>query len=195
MDCRNAMRDYLNREMEVIKNLNLDEINEAMNAILDCRERGGTTYTIGNGGSAATASHLACDFAKGLSDALGGKKFLFECLCNNTAMMTAIANDISYEDVFSYQLKGRLKPKDLLIAISGSGSSKNVLKAVAYAKEIKTPVIGVTGHDGGELKKLADFRMHVPIDNIYVTEDIHMVFDHMLLSVIMQQGANAQKSQ
>ena len=191
MDCRQAMKDYMDQEIEVMGKLDLDESNDAINAIMDCRERGGTVYTMGNGGSAATAGHLVCDFAKGLSEELGGKKFRFECLCDNTSLVMAIANDISYEEVFAFQLKGKLRPEDLVIAISGSGRSRNVLRAVEYAKEVGTPVIGMTGYDGGMLKGMSDFRMHVPVDNIQISEDIHMMFDHMLLNVMSRCGWKA----
>ncbi len=184
IDFKENMRKYIETEIEVLRNLNLDELNDAINAIMDARARGGTIYTMGNGGSAATASHMVCDFAKGASDELGGKKFKFECLCDNTPIVMAIANDISYEDVFAYQLRGKLTPEDLIIAISGSGNSGNVLRAVEYAKEVGTPVIGITGYSGGKLRALADYRMHVNIDDMQIAEDVHMMFDHMMMRVI-----------
>lgn len=183
-DFRKNMRSYIATEIQTLQMLDLDEINRAANAILEARERGGTIYTMGNGGSGATASHMVCDFAKCASEELGGKKFCFECLCDNTPIVMAIANDISYEDVFVFQLRGKLRPEDLVIGISGSGNSKNVLRAIQYAKEIGAPTIGITGYSGGRLKELADYSMHVPIDNMQIAEDIHMMFDHMLLRVM-----------
>lgn len=185
MDFTADMRDYLEKEITALRSLDLEEINEAANAILAARERGGTVYTMGNGGSAATASHMACDFAKGASDALGGKKFLFECLNESMPAVTAIANDLCYEDIFVYQLRGRLKPGDLVVGISGSGNSENVVRAMQYAREMDVPTIGITGYTGGKVKELADYRMHVGIDDMQVAEDVHMVFDHMLMRVIM----------
>lgn len=179
-----AITEYFTREIDTIKRLNLDELNEAMNAILDARNRAATIWTMGNGGSAATASHFVCDFAKGASEAMGGKKFDFRCLSDNTPILTAIGNDISYDDIFRFQLEGILKPEDLIIAISGSGNSKNVIRAVEYAKEIGAKVIGLTGYSGGKLKELADYRMHVPIDDMQITEDIHMIFDHMMMKLL-----------
>ena len=96
----------------------------------------------------------------------------------------AIANDISYEDVFSFQLVNKLKPTDLIIAISGSGNSKNVIKAVEYVKSIGCKVVGMTGYSGGKLNELADYRMHVPVDDMQITEDLHMSFDHMMYRVL-----------
>ena len=141
---------------------------------------------MGNGGSAATASHMVCDFAKGASDVLGGKKFCFECLNDNTPIIMAIANDLCYEEVFAHQLRGKLRPEDLVIGISGSGNSENVLRAVQYAKAMGVPTIGVTGYSGGKLKAMADYIMHVDIDDMQVAEDLHMMFDHMLMRVISE---------
>lgn len=184
LDFKADMRKYIATEIKTLQALDLEEINEAINAILAARERGGTIYTMGNGGSAATASHMVCDFAKGASDALGGKKFCFECLSDNTPIVMAIANDLCYEEIFAYQLRGKLKPGDLVIGISGSGNSENVLRAVRYAKEMGVQTIGVTGYAGGKLKDLVDYRMHVDIDDMQIAEDVHMMFDHMLLRVM-----------
>ena len=186
VDFTNAMSEYIEMEIQTLKALNFTELNAAINAILDARNRGGTIYTMGNGGSAATASHMVCDFAKGATEQLGGKKFCGECLCDNTPIVMAIANDISYEDIFVFQLQGKLNPKDLVIGISGSGNSENVLRAVRYAKELGVPVIGMTGYSGGKLRELADYPMHVNIDDMQVAEDVHMIFDHMLLRVLDQ---------
>lgn len=188
IDFKENMRRYIETEIDVLRNLDLDELNDAVNAIMDARARGGTIYTMGNGGSAATASHMVCDFAKGASDELCGKKFKFECLCDNTPIVMAIANDISYEDVFVYQLRGKLTPEDLVIAISGSGNSENVIRAVKYAKELGTPVVALTGYSGGKLRALADYRMHVNIDDMQITEDVHMMFDHMMMRVIGERA-------
>ena len=184
IDFKRQMEEYINTEIEVTKALNLDEINEAVNAIVDCRNRGGTVFTMGNGGSASTASHFVCDFSKGLSEEVGGRKFVFQCLSDNVATMMAVANDFSYDEIFKYQLERRLTSDDLIIAISGSGNSMNVIRAVEYAKEVGTKVVGVTGYKGGKLKELADFHMHVNIEDMQIAEDVHMMFDHMLMRVI-----------
>ena len=97
--------------------------------------------------------------------------------------MMAIANDMSYDDIFYYQLKDVIKKVDLIIAISGSGNSKNVIKACEYAQSMGAKVVGLTGYDGGKLKELADYAMHVPVDDMQIAEDLHMVFDHMMMRV------------
>ena len=184
VDFTKAMADYLATEIQTIQALDLTQLNAAANAILDARNRGGTIYTFGNGGSAATASHMVCDFAKGATECLKGKKFRFECLCDNTPIVMAIANDICYEDVFLFQLQDKLQAEDLVIGISGSGNSENVLRAVRYAKEMGVPVIGMTGYSGGKLRELADYPMHVAIHDMQIAEDLHMMFEHMLLRVL-----------
>lgn len=178
------IKEYLLKEIEVINNLNIDEINEAMNALIDNYNNNGTIYICGNGGSAATASHFVCDFNKGVSEKYN-TKFNFICLNDNTPTIMAIANDISYDDIFSFQLRNKFKEGDLLIAISGSGNSKNIIKAVEYAKECGNKVIGITGFDGGMLKTLSDYKLHVNIDDMQIAEDVHMIFDHMIMRVLI----------
>jgi len=186
MDYKQDIYSYYQKLQQVIQNLDWEEINKAMNAIVDTYAQGSNIYIMGNGGSAATASHYVCDFNKGISDGRE-KKFLFHCLNDNIPTMMAIANDIGYEEVFSYQLQGRLKKDDLVIAISGSGNSKNIIAAVQYAKEIGTPVVGISGFNGGSLYQMADYHMHVPVNDMQIAEDIHMTFDHMMVRVFCER--------
>ena len=185
MDFKDKIKNYLELETKVIASLNVEEINEAMNALLDCYNRGGTVYTCGNGGSASTATHMVCDFGKGTCYDLD-KKFHFVCLNDNIPTIMAIANDDSYDSIFSYQLRGRLTKNDLLLAISGSGNSHNIIKAVEYAKEVGAKIIGVTGYNGGKLSKAADYHLHAPIDDMQITEDVHLIFNHMMMKIFWQ---------
>ena len=185
MDFKDKIKNYLGLETKVIASLNVEEINEAMNALLDCYNHGGTVYTCGNGGSASTATHMVCDFGKGTCYDLD-KKFHFVCLNDNIPTIMAIANDDSYDSIFSYQLRGRLTKNDLLLAISGSGNSHNIIKAVEYAKEVGAKIIGVTGYNGGKLLKAADYHLHAPIDDMQITEDVHLIFNHMMMKIFWQ---------
>ena len=185
MDFRDKIKNYLDLETKVIASLNIEEINETMNALLDCYNRGGTVYTCGNGGSASTATHMVCDFGKGTCYDLD-KKFHFVCLNDNIPTIMAIANDDSYDNIFIYQLKDRLTKNDLLLAISGSGNSHNIVKAIDYAKEIGAKIIGVTGYSGGKLLKAADYHLHAPIDDMQITEDVHLIFNHMIMKIFWQ---------
>lgn len=182
VDFKNAIKEYYEREIECIKRFNLEEINEAMNAILDTYNNGGTIYVCGNGGSASTASHMQNDFNKGISEYVD-KKFNFYCLNDNVSTMMAVANDIGYDEVFRFPLINKLKDNDLFIGISGSGNSKNVLNAAEYAKECGVKVIGITGYSGGKLKEIADYKMHVDENDMQIAEDLHMTFDHMIMKI------------
>ena len=181
---KKAMEAYIEKEIVVLKKLNL-----AMEAITDAFHRDAKIYTMGNGGSAATASHMVCDFNKGVSSVVG-KKFRLQCLNDNVPSVMAIANDMSYDEVFSYQLQGVLEPGDLLVAISGSGNSKNIIKAVEYAKTTGCKVVGITGYSGGKLMQMADYKMHVAVDDMQIVEDIHMIFDHMMMRVFCDNLKN-----
>jgi len=185
MDYTDSIAGYIKTEIETLKALDINAINAAMNLLCECNARESDIYIFGNGGSASTASHYANDFNKGLAEC-ALKRFRFICLNDNVATIMAVANDISYEEVFRYQLRGRLKPSDLIIAISGSGNSRNVINAVTYAKEMGCKIIGLTGYNGGKLKPLADISLHAPIDDMQVAEDIHMVFDHLMMSVFIR---------
>ncbi|MCL2819406.1 MAG: SIS domain-containing protein [Oscillospiraceae bacterium] len=177
---------YINKEIEVIKLLDTSSINDVMTAIVEAYNNDGSIYIFGNGGSASTASHFQNDFNKGVSEKLG-KKFNFICLNDNVPTVMAIANDSGYENVFEYQLHGRLKKNDLVIAISGSGNSENVLRAIKYAKEQSIKTIGITGFDGGKLARMVDISFNVPIDDMQITEDVHMILDHLMMSVLMKK--------
>ena len=158
------------------------DLEQAAETMIDCYRQGGKVMVCGNGGSAATASHFQNDFNKGVSEYIE-VPFRFHCLNDNVATMLAIANDIGYEEVFRFQLRGNLEPNDVLVAISGSGNSKNVLNAVDYAKSQGNKVIGITGYTGGKLKELCDISLHAPVMSMQVTEDIHMIFDHLMMSM------------
>ena len=182
MDYKALINEYLEHEVNTIRALDIDAINTALNMILEAFEGENTIYVFGNGGSSATASHIQNDFNKGVSEHTQ-KKFNFLCLNDNIATMMAVANDIGFEEVFKFQLEGHLKKGDLVVAISGSGNSPNVIKAVQYAKSLGHKIIGLTGFSGGKLKAMSDVSLHAPVNSMQVTEDIHMVFDHLMMSI------------
>lgn len=182
MDFKSAIKEYYEREIKIINNLNLEEINDAMNLIYKTYKNDGTIYICGNGGSASTASHFQNDFNKGISEYVE-KKFRFQCINDNVSTMLAISNDIGYEEVFRFQLKNKITPNDIFIGISGSGNSKNVINAAEYAKKVGAKVIGITGYSGGKLKEISDCKMHVDIMDMQITEDLHMTFDHMMMKI------------
>ena len=182
MNYTNDIRDYLALEIEILKKLDVEQINAALNLLDETRQKKGRSYICGNGGSAATASHFQNDFNKGVSEYID-VPFRFHCLNDNVATLMAIANDIGYEEVFRFQLRNNLEENDVLVAISGSGNSHNVIRAVEYAKEHGCKIIGLTGFSGGKLKELSDISLHAPVNSMQVTEDIHMIFDHLMMSI------------
>lgn len=182
IDYRKEIKEYLAHEIRVLESLDVESINAALNLLQSTFENGNTVFTFGNGGSSATASHFQNDFNKGVSEHTE-KKFNLLCLNDNISTMMAIANDIGFEEIFRFQLTGHIKPGDVVLAISGSGNSKNVINAVEYAKEQGCKVIGLTGFGGGKLKELSDVSLHAPINSMQITEDIHMIFDHLMMSI------------
>lgn len=183
IEYKSKLRDYINEEINVLKALNLDDINTVMNELEEARLNGKRIFTCGNGGSAATASHYCCDFNKGVSENLE-QKYNFECLNDNVPIIMAVANDISYDEVFRFQLKNKMKPGDVFIGISGSGNSKNVVNAMRYAKSIGGTTIAIVGYSGGEMIKMADYHIHININNMQISEDMHLVINHLMMYVL-----------
>lgn len=186
MDYRQKLREYLADEIKVIQSLDLDAVNSVMNVLEEARLSGRHIFICGNGGSAATASHYCCDFNKGISE-MQKQKYNFECLSDNVPTMMAVANDFSYDEIFRLPLKNKMNAKDIFIGISGSGNSKNVVNAMEYAKSIGGTTIAVVGYSGGKLQKIADYCIHVKVNHMQMAEDVHMILDHMMMSVLSQQ--------
>lgn len=190
------MKSFFTTYAQRLKTL-LDNIDkDVVSSLVLCLEKTigrSKIYVIGNGGSAATASHMVNDWGVGLRRR-GIINFDITSLADNTASITAIANDIGYENIFYMQLEGLLKKEDVVIAISCSGNSPNITKAVEYAKEVGATVIGVTGFDGGKLKELSDINFHVdaPKGEYGLVEDMHMILDHMIYSYYIDQAKGDQ---
>lgn len=185
MDYKANLKTYLDREIEVIKALDLESINTMMNILEEAKLQHKTTYICGNGGSAATASHFVCDFNKGLNDE--ASQFKFQCLSDNTPIMMVISNDIGYDEVFRYQIKGRIVEGDILFGISASGNSINVINAMKHAQSVGAKTIALVGYDGGEMKQVADYCIHVNINNMQIAEDVHMIMDHLMMHVLSHE--------
>ena len=185
MDLREMIEHYLESEIDILKKLDTEAVQKVVKAFEEAYERESAIYVFGNGGSAGTASHMANDFNKGISE-YTEKKFRFQCLNDNIPTMLAVANDIGYDDVFSFQLKNKVKEKDLVIGISGSGTSENVIRALDCAKEQGAITLGIVGYHGGKVADIADIVFHVPLCNMQIVEDVHMILNHMVMSVVMQ---------
>lgn len=183
MDYTEELIKYRERELQVLRELDLESVNTVMNVLEKARLNGRRIFTCGNGGSASTASHYACDFNKGVSENLD-IKYDFECLSDNTATMMAIANDFSYEEIFRYPLRCKLGKGDIVLGISGSGNSMNVVNALEYASEVGAITIAIVGYDGGKMKSIADYCIHVNVNDMQISEDLHLFLDHMMMSVL-----------
>lgn len=186
MDYTNLINEYIELEIATLQKLDREEINVLINELDGARKRDANIYIMGNGGSAATASHFVNDFNKGVSEYIE-QKFRFVCLNDNVATVMAIANDIGYDAVFEFQLRGKVTSNDLVIGISGSGNSKNVLNAIELAKTVGAKTVGLTGYDGGQLRKIVDVPVHAPVMSMQVTEDIHMILDHLIMAIFYKE--------
>lgn len=178
-----AAKQYLSELKEVLDDFNLEQFEKIVNLILNAYENEKQIFTMGNGGSASTASHFACDLNKGCCTNLE-KKIKMICLNDNTPTLLAFANDVSYDVVFVEQLKNFFNPGDLVIGISGSGNSENVIKAIHHAKQNNGKTIGFSGFSGGKLAQMVDVPFVVKVDDIQKVEDIHMILVHMIMQAI-----------
>jgi D-sedoheptulose 7-phosphate isomerase len=174
---------YLDQLKNVLDMFPHETFEQIGNTLMTAYEQEKHIFIMGNGGSGSTASHFACDINKGCCLDLE-KKFKVICLNDNIPTMLAYANDLSYADVFVEQLKNFLQPGDVVIGISGSGNSENVLLAVSYAKKNEARTIGLTGFDGGKLAQIADIPFIASIDDMQKVEDVHMIVVHMLMQYL-----------
>jgi D-sedoheptulose 7-phosphate isomerase len=170
---------YFHEVAASLVSLSRTDLDAIARAIMDTYQRDGTIIVCGNGGSAATASHFACDLAK-WTHARGRRRVRAMALTDNVPVMTAWANDVSYNDVFVEQLMSHYRPGDLLVAISGSGNSENVLRAVAWANSQGAPTVGLTGFDGGTLARIVTHSLHTQNYSMPQVEDVHMAVCHGL---------------
>lgn len=178
--------NYIENVIEIYKNINQNNIVDVYNILIKTVNNGGNIYICGNGGSASTASHFKTDLNNFF--AMNLKSMPAICLADNLSTITAISNDYSYDEVFLHQLKYLLKNRDVLIVISGSGNSKNVIKATEYTKSQGNIVISMVGFDGGKLKEISDYCFHVNIDNMQIVEDLHLFYCHMISTLIKECG-------
>lgn len=184
------LESYTTSLKSLLDSVEYDNIIKIIASLEKTLEDKSRIYIMGNGGSAATASHMVNDLGVGLRRR-NIKNFDVISLADNVAVTTAIANDIGYENIFYMQLEGLLQPEDLIIAISCSGNSPNIVKAVKYAKKMGSTIIGITGFDGGELKSLSDISFHIdaPKGEYGLVEDMHMILDHIIYSYYIHESS------
>jgi len=184
----NAYFDCLSN---TITNLPFDSIDVVAEILVRAYVDSRMIYLFGNGGSAALASHFACDLGKGAVNGTG-KRFRVLALTDSVPMITAWANDANYDDIFAEQLANFAKPHDVAFAISGSGNSPNVLRGLRTAKELGATTVGLTGFSGGKLKDLCDICVIIPSDNMQVIEDLHLCVAHAMFTTIRRRICRAE---
>lgn len=180
------IKDYLNQVVKAISDLPEDRVQDVVETLKTAYSTGRQVFLLGNGGSAATASHIACDLQKGLKECTG-KRFKATAITDNIAIVTAWANDNDYDDIFAEQLDSLLQPDDVVLAISGSGNSANVIKAVEKANQMGAITIGWSGFDGGRLAQIAKMPIIVDSSNMQNIEDVHMVLGHLVYTCLIKQ--------
>ncbi|MFZ5917860.1 MAG: SIS domain-containing protein [Chloroflexota bacterium] len=177
------LNHYLTGLQAMLARLPLRDIQRLIDLLIAANAEGRTVFILGNGGSAATASHLACDLAKN-TIAPDVPRFRVVALTDNVPLITAWANDTAYENVFAEQLDALVRPGDVVIGISGSGNSENVLRAIRLANERGATTVGLTGYDGGRLKGMVALSVHVPHPNMEQVEDAHLILEHMICTTL-----------
>jgi D-sedoheptulose 7-phosphate isomerase len=178
-------KGYLEYLREVLSSLDMEAIGSFIGVLLEARERGARIFFCGNGGSASTASHFANDLSMGCRS--WEKPFRAVSLADNVPILTAVSNDYGYDEVFVRQLQTQMERGDVVVAISASGNSPNVLKAIEYAKANGAFTVGLTGFDGGQLKQEAHLNLHIPTNKgeYGPAEDGHIIIDHLVGSYLL----------
>ncbi|MGE4132094.1 MAG: SIS domain-containing protein [Bdellovibrionales bacterium] len=177
---KSYLTDYASSLNEALQHVPSEAIDAACQMLMQARLEGGRIFVAGNGGSAAISEHLSCDWQKGVH-VHGQGNMKVHCLTSNSALLTAISNDYGYDKSFAFQLElADLEKRDLVLLISSSGNSENIMQALRFAKEKGCKVIGLSGFSGGKLNKESDVSLHIPFENYGLVEDAHQVIMHVL---------------
>ncbi len=181
-----AFRQYSERLHAAINDFDWEPVNQLLVRLRACRQNGNRVFLCGNGGSAANAVHMANDFMYGAGQRSEGLKAI--ALTANVAVITCIANDVDYADIFSYQLATQGEAGDILIALSGSGNSENIIRTIQQAKNMDIQSFAILGYAGGRCKELTNVAIHFPIDDMQISEDIQLIVAHMLIQQLWNNG-------
>jgi D-sedoheptulose 7-phosphate isomerase len=176
-----SVEGYFDRLKTLIDVMPVDRIEAMGEALFSAYRHGKQVFVLGNGGSAATASHMACDLGKN-TIAPNVQRFRIISLTDNMPLVSALANDLGYDRVFAEQLTNLIRPGDVLIVLSGGGNSSNVLEAMRYARKRSATILALLGSDGGEAIRLADEFILVPSSDYGLVEDMHLILNHVLTS-------------
>ena len=186
VEIENFSKVYIKDLKKIMDNLDIDKIKQIVNIILEAYEKDKQIFIIGNGGSAATASHFCNDLSK-LCSVKGKKRFRAISLTDNIPLISAWANDNDYGDIFAEQLKNFLNEGDVVIGVTGSGNSENIIKAIEFAKNSKAKTIAFLGFDGGKLKNIVDNYILISSNHYGLIEDVHLILAHMIANYIKER--------
>lgn len=187
LSAKDLILGYSSRLQEVLANSDWSSVNLLAQDMLRCWQEKRQVFFCGNGGSAGNAIHLANDFLYGIAKKTGaGLKV--QSLSANSAVMTCLANDVGYDSIFSEQLAVQAQAGDLLIALSGSGNSPNIVRVIEQAKAMDVKSYAILGFTGGECKELADVSIHFPVNDMQISEDLQLIVGHMLMQYLWQQS-------
>ena len=181
----NIITEYVREEICALQNLDFDKVNEILKSIVSAYQNGGRVYLMGNGGSSANASHWVNDMRKNIRNINNG--FDVICLTDNVPLFTPYSNDSAYEDSFLEQIKGRVRQEDVVIALSVSGNSPNLVRAFQYAKEMKCRTISIIADYNGGLMKLSDVALVIGTKNYGIAEDVQQTINHILVETMKKQ--------
>lgn len=186
------IRQYFKTVQDQLNDVPFEAVDAVVNVLMQANRAGQIVFICGNGGSAATATHFACDLAKRPTVA-GQPRFKVISLTDNNALMTALSNDIDYDSVFSEQLLPLVRKNDVVIGISGSGNSRNVLNAMEVAKDAGAITIGFCGYDGGKLKSMVDYPLHINLNVMAIVEDVHLMLEHAICEKLLALNSTPQE--
>ncbi len=199
MENKEFIEGYLSEMKKVVENMPVEAIDRAVELIFDAWRRGSQVFTCGNGGSASTATHFACDLSK-TTIVEGKRRLKAYCLNDNIPLMSALINDEGFDNLFCEQLKDRFQEGDVLISVSVHGGagrdkaglwSQNLLKAMKYAKESGGKTVGFSGFDGGPMKEIADVCIVVPANSTPHVESFHLALEHLICSLLKEKIAKS----
>ena len=186
MSAPHPFEEYLSRLNKAVTGIDRAALDAAVEALMTCYHAGGAIYVIGNGGSASTATHMACDLSKGPTPP-GKQGLVVWSLTDNPALLTAVANDLSYDEIFAQPILSRMKPCDLLIAISASGNSPNLVKGLEAARRKGCRILAMTGFQGGYLAQHADIVLHAEGNTYGPVEDAHLIANHFFVESVRRR--------
>ena len=178
--------DYMARLQQAMQAMDHSNIDIGIGLVESAWREGRQIFVFGNGGSGSTASHMTCDWNKGIGYGKVHRPRV-QCLNDNIPTLLAYANDLSYDEVFVQQLRNFVNKGDLVVGISGSGNSPNILRAMEFANEQQAVTLGLSGHSGGKLLQIARYNVIVPINDMQLVEDLHLVFGHMVMQKLLGQ--------